>query len=57
MEIDQAAGTMKRTQIRPAEPVPVEFLADCDLLVAFSACPDMASGTGGREVRATIFEN
>ena len=57
MEIDQAAGTMKRTQIRPAEPVPVEFRADCDLLVAFSACPDMASGTGGREVRATIFEN
>lgn len=57
MEIDQQTGTMKRTQNRPAEPVPVDFRAECDVLVAFSACPDMASGTGGREVRATIFDS
>jgi len=56
MDIDQATGGMKRTQIRPDAPVPVELRAERDLLVAFSACPDMASKTGGLEVRATILE-
>jgi uncharacterized protein YcgI (DUF1989 family) len=56
MDIDQATGRMKRTQIRPDAPVPVELRAERDLLVAFSACPDMASKTGGLEVRATILQ-
>lgn len=55
MDIDQETGRMKRTQIRPVEPVPLELRAERDLLVAFSACPDMASKTGGLEVRATIL--
>lgn len=57
MAIDQATGGMKRTQIRPESPVPIDLRAECDLLVAFSACPDLASKTGGLEVRATIFES
>lgn len=55
MDIDQQTGAMKRTQIRPEQPVPVELRAERDLLVAFSACPDMASATGGLEVKATIL--
>ena len=56
MALDQQTGAMRRTQIRPAEPVAVELLAERDLLVAFSACPDQASITGGLEVKATILE-
>ena len=56
MDIDQQSGEMKRTQIRPEAPVALEFRAERDLLVAFSACPDMASKTGGLEVRATILQ-
>lgn len=56
MDIDQATGRMKRTQIRPDAPVPLELRAERDLLVAFSACPDKASKTGGLEVRATILQ-
>ncbi len=55
MTIDPESGAMTRTQVRPEAPVDVEFLAEMDLLVAFSACPDLASATGGREVRATIY--
>ena len=56
MAIDQATGAMERTQIRPDSPVALEFVAACDLLVAFSACPDKASKTGGLEVQAMILE-
>lgn len=56
MAIDQATGRMARTQIRPKAPVPIDLRAEADLLVAFSACPDLASPTGGLEVRATIID-
>jgi uncharacterized protein YcgI (DUF1989 family) len=55
MAIEQATGRMSRTQIRPAAPVPVVLRAERDLIVAFSACPDLASATGGLEVRAEIL--
>ena len=55
MEIDPATGAMKRTQVRPAAPVDVEFRAEMDLVVAYSACPDLASPGGGQEVKATIY--
>lgn len=55
MEIDQATGRMRRTQRRPADPVPVTLRAECDLIAAFSACPDLASATGGLPVRAEIL--
>ena len=56
MEIDQRTGAMRRTPVRPERPVAVEFQAEMDLLVAFSACPDLASPTGGKEVKATIYQ-
>ncbi len=56
MEIDQSTGRMRRTQVRPDHPVALELQAERDILVAFSACPDKASKTGGLEVRATILE-
>ncbi len=56
MAIDQATGRMQRTQIRPDEPVALDLLAERDLLVAFSACPDKASRTGGLEVVASILD-
>ena len=56
MAIDQATGAMTRTQIRPAQPVALDLLAETDVLVAFSACPDKASLTGGLEVEATILQ-
>lgn len=56
MVIDQVTGTMRRTQVRPEGPVDIDFVAETDLLVAFSACPDKASRTGGLEVGATILQ-
>jgi hypothetical protein len=56
MDIDQATGRMTRTQVRPDAPVDLDLRADCDLLVAFSACPDKASKTRGLEVGAAIFQ-
>jgi uncharacterized protein YcgI (DUF1989 family) len=56
MAIDQRTGRMQRTQIRPAALVPVTLRAERNLLVAFSACPDLASATGGLEVRAEILQ-
>jgi len=37
--------------------VNLELRAERDLLVGFSACPDMASKTRGLEVNATVFED
>ena len=56
MAIDQTTGAMKRTQIRPVAPVALDLLAATDVLVAFSACPDKASATGGLEVKVTILQ-
>jgi uncharacterized protein YcgI (DUF1989 family) len=56
MAIDQATGRMQRTQVRPDAPVALDLVAERDLLVAFSACPDKASRTGGLEVVASILE-
>jgi len=57
MAIDPVTGRMKRTQIRPAAPVPVGLRAERDLIAAFSACPDLASPDGGQAVRATILQD
>jgi hypothetical protein len=56
MDIDQATGAMKRTQIRPDAAVALDLRAERNLLVGFSACPDKASRTGGLEVTATILQ-
>jgi uncharacterized protein YcgI (DUF1989 family) len=56
MAIDQTTGRMQRTQVRPDAPVALDLVAERDLLVAFSACPDKASRTGGLQVVASIIE-
>lgn len=56
MAIEQADGRMRRTQVRPPAPVALDLRAERDLVVAFSACPDKASATGGLKVRATIID-
>jgi uncharacterized protein YcgI (DUF1989 family) len=56
MAIEQATGRMQRTQVRPDTPVALDLRAERDLLVAFSACPDKASRTGGLEVVASIID-
>ena len=56
MDTDRVTGAMKRTPTRPSRPVDIELRAEVDLLVAFSACPDLASPTGGQSVTATILE-
>lgn len=54
MKIDGATGRMEHTTIRPKPGTYVDLRAEMDLLVAFSACPDMP--VGGKPVQATIFE-
>jgi uncharacterized protein YcgI (DUF1989 family) len=56
MAIEQVEGRMRRTQVRPDAPVALDLLAERDLVVAFSACPDKASRTGGLEVAASILD-
>ena len=56
MKFNQFSGCMERTQIRPKRPVNIELMAERDLLVGFSACPDMASETRGLDVTATVVE-
>ena len=55
MAIDPGTGAMTRTRIRPEAPVDIEFTAEMNLIVAISACPDLASPTGGQAVTATIL--
>ncbi len=57
MAIHSETGIMQRTQIRPEIPVNIDLLAEKDLLVAFSACPDMASKTGGLPVKVSILDS
>ena len=56
MSINQMTGGMSRTQTRPENPVSLELRAERDLLIAFSACPDMASKTGGLGVKVSILQ-
>ena len=54
MKIDGITGKMEHTQIRPKPGTYVEFRAEMDLLVAFSACPDMP--VGGKPVDVMICQ-
>ncbi|MEE2954759.1 MAG: urea carboxylase-associated family protein [Pseudomonadota bacterium] len=56
MSINQMSGCMTRTQTRPKNPVSLELRAETNLLVAFSACPDMASKTGGLGVKVSVLK-
>ncbi len=54
MKIDGKTGRMEHTSIRPKAGSYVDLRAEIDLLVAFSACPDMP--VGGKPVDLMIFE-
>ncbi|MGH7835673.1 MAG: DUF1989 domain-containing protein [Candidatus Binatia bacterium] len=54
MKIDGVTGRMEHTQIRPRPGTYVDLRAEMDLLVAFSACPDLP--VGGKPVDVMIYE-
>jgi len=56
VEIDTASGQISHSPIRPKEPIPVDFRAEMDLIVAASACPDLAAPKFGQPIRAVIYE-
>lgn len=54
MKIDGATGRMEHTQVRPQPGNYMDIRAEMDLLVAFSACPDLP--VGGKPVDVSIYE-
>ncbi len=54
MKIDGTTGRMEHTTIRPKPGTHVDLRAEMDLLVAFSACPDLP--VGGKPVGVAIYE-
>ncbi len=54
MKIDGTTGRMEHTQVRPKAGTYVDLRAEMDLLVAFSACPDLP--VGGKPVDVMIYE-
>jgi uncharacterized protein YcgI (DUF1989 family) len=54
MKIDGVTGRMEHTAIRPKPGTYVDLKAETDLLVAFSACPDLP--VGGKPVGVMIYE-
>jgi uncharacterized protein YcgI (DUF1989 family) len=54
MKIDGGTGKMEHTQVRPPEGNYMDIRAEMDLLVALSACPDLA--VGGKPVDVMIYQ-
>lgn len=54
MKIDGVTGKMEHTQVRPRTGNYMDIRAEMDLLVALSACPDLA--VGGKPVDVIIYE-
>jgi uncharacterized protein YcgI (DUF1989 family) len=54
MKIDGTTGRMEHTQVRPKPGSYVDMRAAMNLLVAFSACPDLP--VGGKPVDVMIYE-
>jgi uncharacterized protein YcgI (DUF1989 family) len=54
MKIDGISGRMEHTQVRPSPGNFMDLRAEMDLLVALSACPDLA--VGGKPVDVAILE-
>ncbi|MGH7874726.1 MAG: DUF1989 domain-containing protein [Candidatus Binatia bacterium] len=54
MKIDGVTGKMEHTQVRPAAGNYMDIRAEMDLLVALSACPDLA--VGGKPLDVGIYE-
>jgi len=54
MKIDGVTGKMEHTQVRPQPGNYMDIRAEMDLLVAFSACPDLP--VGGKPVDVKIYQ-
>lgn len=54
MKIDGVTGKMEHTQVHPWEGNYTDIRAEMDLLVALSACPDLA--VGGKSLDVQIYE-
>jgi uncharacterized protein YcgI (DUF1989 family) len=54
MKIDGATGWMEHTQVRPKAGHYMDLRAEMDLLVALSACLELA--VGGKPVDIMIYE-
>jgi uncharacterized protein YcgI (DUF1989 family) len=52
--LELPSGRMSNTSIRPRPGTYIEFLAERDVLVAVSACPDLT--VGGKEIRVEIID-
>ncbi len=56
MKIDLETGEMQHTNVRPKAPIAVELRAEMNLVVAASACPDLAAPGGrGKAVQVAIL--
>ena len=56
VEIDTASGEIRHSPRRPEQPICVDMRAEMDLVVAASACPDLAAPKFGQPIQATIYE-
>ena len=56
VDIDTASGEIRHSGNRPPQPIHVDLRAEMDLVVAASACPDLAAPEFGQPIQATIYE-
>jgi uncharacterized protein len=56
VDIDTKSGEIKHSPNRPEKPIHVDLRAEMDLVVAASACPDLAAPNFGQPIQATIYE-
>ena len=55
VEIDTRTGAIRHSPVRPAAPAAVDLRAEMDLILAASACPDLAAPRFGQPIRAMIY--
>src|SRR5690606_17826154 len=56
VDIDTKSGDIKHSPNRPEKPIYVDLRAEMDLVVAASACPDLAAPKFGQPIQATIYQ-
>lgn len=56
VDIDTATGEIRHSLNRPAQAIHVDLRAEMDLVVAASACPDLAAPDYGQPIQAMIYQ-
>lgn len=56
VDIDTTTGEIKHSLNRPAQNIHVDLRAEMDLVVAASACPDLAAPDYGQPIQATVYQ-